>query len=43
MEALGGELELDSEVGVGTRVRLRLPLESGGRMQARAALPEVAE
>ena len=42
MEALGGVLELDSEVGVGTRVRLWLPLDGGGRMETRGPLPEVA-
>ncbi|MBT5416203.1 MAG: sensor histidine kinase [Rhodospirillaceae bacterium] len=42
MEALGGVLELDSEIGVGTRVRLRLPLDSGRRMETGDALPEVA-
>jgi signal transduction histidine kinase len=42
MEALGGALELDSEVGVGTRVRLWLPLDGGERLEARESLSEVA-
>lgn len=42
MEALGGELELDSELGVGTKVRLWLPLDGGRRMETRNPLPEVA-
>ena len=38
---LGGDLEIDSEIGVGTRVRIVLPLADAGEIRRNANLSVV--